>query len=95
MSQIDLAKVIDFLQAKWMNRPCPMCGSDGWAVQQGMFALLELRDESTAVGNSLPKPVTSAAQVVPVVPVVCKSCGNTVLISAIVANVIAEEGKRA
>lgn len=95
MSPIDPAKVVDFLRARWMGRPCPMCGRDDWAVPQGLFALLELQDASTPVERPVPRPVASEAQVVPVVPVVCKNCGNTVLVSAMVAGVIGEDGERA
>lgn len=94
MSQIDLSNVLGFLREKWRDRPCPMCGQNSWSVQQGVFALLELREKEVAIGSSSPPPDRPAPQVVPVVPVVCKSCGNTVLINAIVADII-EEAKHA
>jgi len=95
MSQIDVSIVFEFLQAKWKDRPCPMCGQDSWSIQQGVFALLELHEKGVAIGSSSPSPVHPAAEVVPVVPVVCKSCGNTVLVNAIVADIIKEEAKHA
>lgn len=95
MNPADQAKLFDFLQSRWKDQRCPMCGRDDWAVQTALFALLALHDKRDALAIPPRKPTVSAEDVVPVVPVVCKHCGNTVLVNAIVAKLVEGDGKHA
>jgi hypothetical protein len=68
---------IRWVQEKWgSSRQCPYCGNPGWAIGIPVELLTE---------PLMPdKPV---AKLVPVFPVVCTNCGNTVLVSAPYAGV--------
>jgi hypothetical protein len=83
MSKADSEKIIKYLQEKWAGRPCPMCGNAGWSVQDSVFELREFHGGSMVIGGSA---------LIPVVPVACNNCGNTVLINAIVAGVVDRGG---
>jgi len=82
MAKFDATKAIEHLQRKWANRPCPMCGIATWSVQDSTYQLIEFTQGALRVGGP----------VVPVIPVVCQNCGNTILVNAIVAGVLASSG---
>ena len=84
MSKADSEKIIKHLQEKWSGRPCPMCGNAGWSVQDSVFELREFHGGTMVIGGSA---------LIPVVPVACNNCGNTVLINAIVAGVVNRGGE--
>lgn len=81
MAKFDGQKAIVHLQAKWAGRPCPMCGVSDWNVHDSTFQLTEFNQGSMVIGGP----------VIPVVPVICKNCGNTILINAIIAGLIKPE----
>ncbi len=78
MAGIDDKKLIAHLAAKWTGRPCPMCGAANWNAQNSSFQLMEFHGGNVVIGGP----------VIPVVPITCANCGNTVLINAIVAGVL-------
>lgn len=55
-----------------------MCGKGSWTALDSTYQLSEYNEGSLVLGGPL----------VPVVPVTCGSCGNTVLVNAIVAHVV-------
>lgn len=75
-------KAIAFLQEKWGDRACPMCGKGPWTVQDKVFQLSEYHSGSLVVGGPL----------VPVIPVSCTNCGHTVLVNAIIAGAVKPDG---
>lgn len=78
MADIDVQKMIDFLQEKWGDKkPCPMCGGTDWEIFGKTFSPIEFT-EGTPIGRG-------GRIAVPVVPIVCTTCGNTILVSAIVS----------
>jgi hypothetical protein len=78
MAKFDGSKVIEHLRAKWAGRPCPMCGVNSWSVQDSTYQLLEFNQGTLVVGGP----------VIPIVPVVCNNCGNTILVNAIIAGLL-------
>ena len=78
MSNIDDKKLIAHLNTKWASRPCPMCGNPNWTAQNTAFQLMEFHAGNVVIGGP----------VIPVVPVTCTNCGNTVLINGLVAGVL-------
>lgn len=56
-----------------------MCEVDDWSVQDKAFEVREFYHGDLVVGRGV---------VIPVIPVVCQNCGNTVLVNAIVAGVV-------
>jgi hypothetical protein len=55
-----------------------MCGTSQWSVQDKVYQLSEFHGGNLVVGGPL----------VPVIPVSCTNCGNTVLVNAIIAGAI-------
>lgn len=84
MARIASDKLIEFLSTKWQGRPCPVCGVGGWSVQESSFELREFNEGNHVMGGG---------PVIPVVPVICTNCGNTVLVNAIMAGLVAPEAK--
>lgn len=79
MSKIDPQKVIDHLKKTWGNEGrCPMCGKKDWRISDTIYELREYH------GGPL---VTGPGLLVPLVPVTCGFCGNTVQVNAIAAGV--------
>jgi hypothetical protein len=76
--KIDTKKLIDYLSAKWQNRACPMCGARQWSVQEKSYELREFHGGSLVVGGSA---------IIPVIPVICGNCGNTILVNSILAGI--------
>jgi hypothetical protein len=82
--KVDTPKLIKYLSDKWQGKPCPMCGHAGWSVQDYVFELSVFQRGGLVVGGG---------PLVPVVPVFCDNCGNTVLVNAISAGVVEREIK--
>ena len=85
MSNSDSEKVIKHLQEKWKGAKCPMCGEGSWGVQDSVFQLTEFSQGNVILGGP----------VIPVIPVSCNNCGNTILVNAIQIGVVkqSEENK--
>lgn len=82
MAKFDGQKFLQFLKVKWAGRPCPMCGSGPWNVQDEAFELRAFQGGNLVLG---------AGPLVPVVVVTCQNCGNTMLVNAIVSGVVDRE----
>jgi len=83
MAKFDGQIAIAHLQEKWEGKPCPMCGVGNWNVNNSTFQLTEFNQGNMIIGGP----------VVPVIPVVCNNCGNTILVNAITAGVIKPESE--
>jgi hypothetical protein len=79
MTKIDGTRLIEHLRQKWMGRPCPMCGVGNWNVQDTTFELREFNEGNLIVGGG---------PIIPIVPVICSNCGNTVLVNALSAGLV-------
>lgn len=78
-SKVDQEKVVEHLRKTWgHNRTCPLCSKGPWQIQDKFFQLLEFTGGGLTVGGP----------VIPVVPITCANCGNTVLVNALRAGVI-------
>jgi hypothetical protein len=78
MAKLDANALIKHLTEKWAGRPCAQCGVANWQVQDAVFELRQFSGGGLVVGGTI----------IPVVPVTCANCGNTVLINAIRAGVV-------
>ena len=81
MAKFDSRQAIAYLQTKWQNRPCPLCGVGNWNVQDSTYQLTEFNQGTMVLGGPL----------IPVIPVVCGNCGNRVLVNAIIAGILKTE----
>ncbi len=80
----DRNKFLEFLKEKWQGRPCPMCQVGNWSVQEKIFELREFH------GGGL--QLVAGSPILPIIPITCDNCGNTILVNAIVSRVV-EPGK--
>ena len=86
MDKIDSEKIIEHLKSKWKGRSCPMCNKGPWNVQDSAYELRRFHGGSMLLGGPI----------IPVIPISCNNCGNTLLINAIMAGLVdrEEEGKK-
>ncbi|MFP6583795.1 MAG: hypothetical protein VCD00_14745 [Candidatus Hydrogenedentota bacterium] len=79
ISHLDPKEIVRQIRKNWIHEAsCPLCGRHDWAVQHELY---ELRQHN---GNN----VIGGETVIPIVPVTCKKCGNTVMINGIIAGVV-------
>lgn len=83
MTKIDSTAFINYLNEKWKNVSCPLCKKGPWGISDSTFELREFHGGNMVIGGQ--------SSILPVVPVTCNNCGNTVLISALKAGVIEQE----
>lgn len=78
----DVDKVITFLKQTWKGRSCPMCQTGSWMIQDSCFQLMAYVDGAVFGG-----------EVIPVIPVTCTFCFNTVLLNAIRLGIVKSKEK--
>lgn len=76
-------EIIDFLDKKWNGARCPLCGEGDWSVADKIFEIRDFNDRNLVLGG--PKNA-----VMPVIPVTCANCGNTILINALTTGLLKE-----
>ena len=77
--KIDTQKFIKYLEEKWKGNPCPICKTAKWNVSDGIYELREFNHGSMVIGSG---------QIIPVVPIICSNCGNTVLVNAFISKTL-------
>ena len=76
-------QVLKAVQEKWKApAACPVCRSNNWDVSREVYELREFQGGNLVLG---------ASALVPLVPVTCGVCGNTVLLNALVLGVDLKE----
>lgn len=78
VEKVDKEKMLTFLRKKWKNMECPYCGERSWAILNVVFSIKSESSEGLPLG---------AIPIIAVIPVICKNCGNTVLINDAIAHV--------
>jgi len=76
-------EIINFLNSKWHGATCPLCGGREWNVNEKIYELREFNDGNLVVGG----PNSS---IIPVIPISCKNCGNTIFINALITGLLKE-----
>jgi len=85
MAKFDVNVFIAYLKSKWGETlRCPMCTNTEWDVQESTYELREWN----------PHTLVSTGPVLPLIPVVCTNCGNTILVNAIAAGIVAPTGAK-
>ena len=77
--QEQVKKIIEHLNSKWGNKPCPMCSESKWTVSDTVYEMREFHGGNMVIGNG---------PIIPIIPVSCNNCGNTVLVNAIQAGAV-------
>lgn len=83
MKKPNSQQLINFLNEKWHGAQCTMCGSNDWSVTDKVFELREFNDGNLVIGG----PNSS---IVPLIPITCKNCGNTVFVNPMVIGLLKE-----
>ncbi|QEH70497.1 hypothetical protein [Cellulosilyticum sp. WCF-2] len=78
-------KFENHIKEKWYNKACLMCSNNNWTYDDSIFTPL-----STGPNNS----INLGGKILPLVPVTCTSCGNTIFINALVAQSIDADSKK-
>lgn len=79
MEKCNTENLLKHLNEKWHNTKCLLCQSDDWSANDSVFELRQFNQGDLTLGNT---------PILPVIPITCKNCGNTVLINAMIAKVI-------
>lgn len=79
MAKYNKQKFVDFLNQKWNGHDCPVCGGGPWNVSDDIFEIRDYNNGNLVIGGG---------PIIPVIPVTCMNCGNTIFINAILAGVV-------
>ncbi|NQT96572.1 MAG: hypothetical protein HQ562_02405 [Candidatus Marinimicrobia bacterium] len=79
MGNINPQQVIEHLQSKWGESKCPLCNSGKWSVSDNIYELRQYNKGKLVIGK---------IPIVPVIPITCDNCGNTILVNAIIVKAI-------
>ncbi len=77
--KVESEKLVKHLKEKWNGRSCPMCQTGNWTISDTIFEIREFNQGSVVIG---------AGPLIPVIPVTCENCGNTLFINAIKAGIV-------
>jgi hypothetical protein len=79
VQKVDSEKLLNHLKSKWQGRPCQMCNTGNWNISDSIFELREYNQGNLILGGG---------PIIPVVPITCENCGNTIFVNAIKAGLI-------
>jgi len=83
LTQEQVERFIATLDAKWPDpKICPVCGNTTWDTVDVVFELKSYVAEQES---------DEEATVMPLVPLTCKNCGNTILINVLTIGVLPAE----
>jgi hypothetical protein len=84
LSEQQSKTLLDHLKKTWVPPvTCPICHSNDWQVGPQVYELREFHGGSMVIGGSA---------LVPIVPVICKVCGNVILINPLIAGIDLKAG---
>lgn len=74
MDTVNAGKVSEWIESRWESPHCTLCKSNAWQL-----------GEIGQIPEFIPGgPLMIGGSIVPIVPVICTYCGNTVLLNAVV-----------
>ena len=79
MAKFDSEQFLNHLKEKWKGQPCPLCSVGNWSVTDSVYELREFHGGNVVIGGG---------PVVPVVPVTCSNCGNTIMVNALLSGAV-------
>lgn len=68
------------------NITCSICGHHSWGVNDKIFQMLEYQKGGIVFGGNM--------DLLPVIPVTCNNCGNTIFVNAIKAGIVEVDSNR-
>lgn len=78
LTEEDVNRIIEKLKPR---HTCPLCGKSSWIVGDTVCQLEEFRPQRYAKGK----------KAMPVIPIICKNCGNTYFLNIVILGVISGE----
>ena len=79
LSDNQYRQLLTHVKTKWQSpADCPVCRNNDWDVPTLVYELREFHGGNMVLGSS---------SIIPVSPITCKVCGNTVLINPLIAGV--------
>ena len=84
-NKVDLDRMIKHLQVKWGNRSCPMCKSMKWNVSDAIYEIRAFNQGNLVLGQG---------PILPIVPVTCNNCGNSILVNAFISGAIDKSNEK-
>lgn len=79
-------KFSKYVAEKWKPPyQCGCCKANNWSISDRVFQLAEFSPSGIVIGGP----------VVPLAPVTCNNCGNTILLNAIIAGVVEQNKEEA
>ncbi len=78
MNRDIVKEIIKHITTRWARNLCPMCFHRQWNILPEIYELRKFHDGELIIGDS---------NIIPLVPVICKNCGNTILINILHVNV--------
>ena len=83
LSREQTDKTLSFLESVWPDpKICPVCKSSAWNLLEMVF---ELRETGTTNGAA------EDDTALPLVAIMCKRCGNTLLFNALAADILSTD----
>ena len=73
--KVNQEKLIKLLHEKWNGIACPYCQSAQWNVDPAIMTTIEVGED---------KGMKIGGRFMPFITVMCKNCGNTVLVNSLV-----------
>ena len=73
MLDFDMNTLINIIHDKWQDNPCPMCGNNTWTISNDIYTLTKVGMDGSVLLDT--------GKLVPLIPVSCNNCSNTVLIN--------------
>ncbi len=79
MFKLNKEKLLSIINEKWTTKTCPMCSCNSWIVDDSMVTPLEIGEK---------KDLRLGGKMMPLVPVTCTNCGNTVFVNPLIIQAV-------
>lgn len=85
MAKLDSEKFLRVIKEKWSNKRCSMCGKNEWVIEESIVTPLFVGEDGG---------IQLGGKYIPLVPVTCVNCGNTMLINPKVTNTLIDDSNK-
>lgn len=79
--KVNREKLIATINEKWQTKMCPMCGKNNWTIDTNMMTMLGVGED---------KSINLGGKILPVVPITCNECGNTIFVNPLAIGCVDE-----
>lgn len=82
MRKLSHDEIAKFLDDKWQNKICNMCGNNKWIILTKIFEIQECENHDNEIEDK---------DIIPIIPIICSNCGNTIFINPIVLGIMSNK----